>query len=134
MREEMKIAQKKIEELTDGQIQLRHLKQDQEEQEARRKEAIEANRLAMEQQVQSLKDSMEKQMLAKIKESEEMYNKKLKEMEAGQYNLQKEMEGKLKSQSKKAAVTDRLQLSLQIGRLQRAEERRKGKRKSVGKL
>ena len=81
--------------------------------------------------MQFLKDNMEKEMLAKMKESEDLYNMKLREMEAGQQKMQVEMEAKLLQAENKRKITDKFHTSLKVGRLQRAEEKRKGKRAKV---
>ena len=130
----MEKAQKEIEALNRRQAQIE--KEEQDQQEARKEAAIKANTLAMEKQMQSLKDDMKKQMLAKMKQSEELYNMKLKEMKLDNVSCMKKWKRKKQNTSKKRkakAIADRMQISLQVGRLQRAEEKKKAKENQLKK-
>ena len=94
-------------------------------------EAAKAHALAMEQEIKSLRSDMEREMEMKIKESEDIHEAKFREMAEIHSKMQKEMESKAEEAERRRVVAGRFHVSLQVGRLQRAEEKKVGKRKSL---
>merc|ERR1712178_392738 len=94
-------------------------------------EAAKAHALVMEQEIKSLRSEMEREMEMKIKESEDLHKAKFREMSEIHSKMQKEMESKAEKAERRRVVAGRFHVSLKVGRLQRAEEKNVGKRKSL---